>query len=297
MILYVKNRRFYKSAVIGIVFGIVLVWLFIWNVMNVINISIRYDGDRNYAFVTTGQTVYTRMKDEDYVKGTYRIFPKETVAGDSVYKKVQSDIVVVDFTVEDILGVTGALQRDDTDGCIISGELSYTLFGSSRTVGSIIKVFEKTYVVRSIVDSEESYIIVQAGQERGGDWEFVDSKTINGIVLDVSDENYRSEYADDVACHHGYGNSFYYVIDYLDILPDINLPSKWSDFDFWRDTCDELKSINERKLYSDKDVLEKSYYRCSQKLKRYRLRSGIFVFILFVWMIMICRFIRENIKK
>ena len=66
MILYVKNRRFYKSAVIGIVFGIVLVWLFIWNVMNVINISIRYDGDRNYAFVTTGQTVYTRMKDEEF---------------------------------------------------------------------------------------------------------------------------------------------------------------------------------------------------------------------------------------
>lgn len=86
MILYVKNRRFYKSAVIGIVFGIVLVWLFIWNVMNVINISIRYDGDRNYAFVTTGQTVYTRMKDEDYVKEHIEFSQRRQLPG-TVYIK------------------------------------------------------------------------------------------------------------------------------------------------------------------------------------------------------------------
>ena len=121
-------RRF----VICIVVGIALLWLVIWNVVNEIYMSGGYDRDRNYAFVTTGQTMYTRMKDEDYVKGTYRIYPGETVAGDAVYKKVQSDIVVVDFAVEDMFGGTGALRRNDADGCIISGELSYNLFGSSR---------------------------------------------------------------------------------------------------------------------------------------------------------------------
>lgn len=68
-------------------------------------------------------------------------------------------------------------------------------------------------------------MIVQAEQGHGGDWEFADSKIIDGMVLDISDENYRGEYAEEAAVHHGYGSSFYYASDYLDILPDINLPS------------------------------------------------------------------------
>ena len=286
-------RRF----VICIVVGIALLWLVIWNVVNEIYMSGGYDRDRNYAFVTTGQTMYTRMKDEDYVKGTYRIYPGETVAGDAVYKKVQSDIVVVDFAVEDMFGGTGALRRNDADGCIISGELSYYLFGSSRTTGSAVTVLGKNYVVRSVIDSEESFMIVQAEQGRGGDWEFADSKIIDGMVLDISDENYRGEYAEEAAVHHGYGSSFYYATDYLDILPDIDMPSKWSDFDFWGDASDELKSIHERRLYSDKDVLEIFYYRCGQKLNEYRWRSGFFLILLLVWMITAYKFIRKNAKK
>lgn len=76
-----------RKFVIGIFVGIALLWLFIWNVVNEIYMSGGYGVDRNYAFVTTGQTMYTRMKDEDYVKGTYRIYPGETVGGDAVYKR------------------------------------------------------------------------------------------------------------------------------------------------------------------------------------------------------------------
>ena len=135
-----------RKFVIGIFVGIALLWLFIWNVVNEIYMSGGYGVDRNYAFVTTGQTMYTRMKDEDYVKGTYRIYPGETVGGDAVYKKVQSDIVVVDFAVEDMFWGAGALRRNDAAGCIISGELSYTLFGSRHTTGSVVTVLEKEYV-------------------------------------------------------------------------------------------------------------------------------------------------------
>lgn len=286
-------RRF----VICIVVGIALLWLVIWNVVNEIYMSGGYDRDRNYAFVTTGQTMYTRMKDEDYVKGTYRIYPGETVAGDAVYKKVQSDIVVVDFAVEDMFGGTGALRRNDADGCIISGELSYNLFGSSRTTGSAVTVLGKNYVVRSVIDSEESFMIVQAEQGRGGDWEFADSKIIDGMVLDISDENYRGEHAEEAAVHHGYGSSFYYASDYLDILPDINLPSKWSDFDFWSDASDELEAIHERRLYSDKDVLEIFYHRCGQQLNMYRQRSAISALLLSGWCVMVLVNIRKNSKK
>ena len=52
-----------RKFVIGIFVGIALLWLFIWNVVNEIYMSGGYGVDRNYAFVTTGQTMYTRMKD------------------------------------------------------------------------------------------------------------------------------------------------------------------------------------------------------------------------------------------
>ena len=286
-----------RKFVIGIFVGIALLWLFIWNVVNEIYMSGGYGVDRNYAFVTTGQTMYTRMKDEEYVKGTYRIYPGETVGGDAVYKKVQSDIVVVDFAVEDMFWGAGALRRNDAAGCIISGELSYTLFGSRHTTGSVVTVFEKEYVIRSVIDSEESFMIVQAEQGHGGDWEFADSKIIDGMVLDISDENYRGEYAEEAAVHHGYGSSFYYASDYLDILPDINLPSKWSDFDFWSDASDELEAIHERRLYSDKDVLEIFYHRCGQQLNMYRQRSAISALLLSGWCVMVLVNIRKNSKK
>ena len=57
-----------RKFVIGIFVGIALLWLFIWNVVNEIYMSGGYGVDRNYAFVTTGQTMYTRMKDEEFEK-------------------------------------------------------------------------------------------------------------------------------------------------------------------------------------------------------------------------------------
>ncbi len=117
------------------------------------------------------------------------------------------------------------------------------------------------------------------------------------MVLDISDENYRGEYAEEAAVHHGYGSSFYYASDYLDILPDINLPSKWSDFDFWSDASDELEAIHERRLYSDKDVLEIFYHRCGQQLNMYRQRSAISALLLSGWCVMVLVNIRKNSKK
>ena len=87
------------------------------------------------------------------------------------------------------------------------------------------------------------------------------------------------------------------ISDYLDILPDINLPSKWSDFDFWSDASDELEAIHERRLYSDKDVLEIFYHRCGQQLNMYRQRSAISALLLSGWCVMVLVNIRKNSKK
>jgi len=58
------------------------------------------------------------------------------------------------------------------------------------------------------------------------------------------------------------------------------LPARWSDFDFWKDVSDELGEISERRIYADKDVIERFYYRQRRKINAYRVRSMVSVVIL-----------------
>ena len=69
----------------------------LWNIIHAEYISETYDNDRNYAYLTTGQVTYNKMKNEDYIKGTYLIDRDVSVTGNGVYKQIMTDIVTVDF--------------------------------------------------------------------------------------------------------------------------------------------------------------------------------------------------------
>ena len=286
-----------KRFVIGLIVGILLLGTVIWNIIHAVRISNEYKEDRKYAFAVTGQAEYYKMKEEDYVKGIYSIRSDNVISGDDRYIKAQADIVTVDFAVADMLSLGADLLIDDVYGCIVSSELSNELFGTDESVGTALIAGGADYIVRDVVQSVDNFVIVQAEKERGGDWAYVNGKVINGIVVDVSDENYRGEYIEALCNHHGYDDKYYYVTDYLDVFPDINLPSKWSDFDFWNDISSELKEIAERRLYADKDVLEIFYYRRRQTINTYRQRSAISALLLAGWCVMVLVNIRKNSKK
>lgn len=286
-----------KRFVIGLIVGILLLATVIWNIIHASCISNEYKEDRKYAFVVTGQAEYYKMKDEDYVKGTYSIGSDNVISGDDRYIKAQADIVAVDFAAFDMFSLGADLLIDDVYGCIVSSELSNELFGTDESVGTALIAGGADYIVRGVVQSADNFVIVQAEKECDGDWAYVNGKVINGIVVDVSDENYRGEYIDAICNHHGYDNKYYYVTDYLDVFPDINLPSKWSDFDFWNDISSELKEIAERRLYADKDVLEIFYYRRRQAINTYRRRCIISALLLSGWCVIILVRIIKNSKK
>ena len=280
-----------KRFVIGILGAALLSGMAVWNIIHAEYISETYDNDRNYAYLTTGQVTYNKMKNEDYIKGTYLIDRDVSVTGNGVYKQIMTDIVTVDFDVEDMLGISGILAENDMGGCIISSGLAYHMFGSIYATGFTVTVQGVDHVVRSVTDSEDNFILIQAEQERGEDWELVEHREISGLVIDISEENYRGEYAAEVGEHHGYSSDCYYVTDYLNILPNINLPAKWSDFDFGAEASSEWKQMSERRLYADKDVLEIFYYRQRQQLNLYRWRSFIFGILLAGWCVMMRSFI------
>ena len=272
-----------KKMVTWIILSMLVAAVAVWNIACGISESYRYRLDRDYAIMTTDQVEYSGMKNENYIKGTYYIEPKLTVIGAGVYLEVKADIVTVDFTVEDMFDTGGSLSVDDSYGCIVSSELAYELFGSTETAGCSISFGDQENVVRTVIDSGDAFVIIQGKNENrhDDDLKSVDNIIVNGVIIDVSEENYRGEYALEVAGHHGYdGSGYYYVADYLDIFPHMMLPAKWSDFDFWKDVSDELGEISERRIYDDKDVIERFYYRQRRKINGYRLRSLVSVLLL-----------------
>ena len=59
--------------------------------------------------------------------------------------------------------------------------------------------------MRAVIDSGDAFVIIQGKNENrhDDDLKSVDNKIVNGIIIDVSEENYRGEYALEVAGHHG----------------------------------------------------------------------------------------------
>ena len=77
-----------KRFVIGILGAALLSGMAVWNIIHAEYISGTYDNDRNYAYLTTGQVTYNKIKNEDYIKGTYLIDRDVSVTGNGVYKQI-----------------------------------------------------------------------------------------------------------------------------------------------------------------------------------------------------------------
>lgn len=104
------------------------------------NLSDQYMDDKKYMYVGTGHSMYNKLQDEDYVKGTYIIEQDQVVKLRNINKQVRASVITVDFALNNMFGVTGNLLEYDSVGCIISDVLAENLFGSYDVIGCIIKV-------------------------------------------------------------------------------------------------------------------------------------------------------------
>lgn len=68
-----------KKIVTWIILSMLAAVVAVWNIACGISESYRYRRDRDCAIMTTGQAEYSKMKNEDYIKGTYYIEPKISV--------------------------------------------------------------------------------------------------------------------------------------------------------------------------------------------------------------------------
>lgn len=261
------------------------------------NLRDSYRRDRDYAFVCEEQEEYHNLEQEDHVTGTYLVEENLTAEARSIHKKAEVALVTMDFSPEDIFKTEAGFTRQDTDGCMLSSTLADKLFGDRNITGLSVAVKEKTYLVRAVFELEEPVMIVQCGSTGGKNEALMENRSISGAVLDVSDEMYRGQYAEEFGIRHNTGfDSYYYASDYLNILPRLELPAKWSDFDIWSKWAGEVRAISDRRTYHNKDVVETFYYRIYNKLRGYRMVITISA-VLFAVFVIWCISRRKGFKK
>lgn len=234
------------------------------------NLSDQYMDDKKYMYICTEQSIYNKVQDEDYVIGTYIIAQNQIVKISNINKQVSAAVVTVDFTLNNMFGGTGNLLEYDLAGCIISDVLAENLFGSYDVIGSAIKVGDKEYIIRSLVDSDEMFIIIEEGKNANTNL-YVGGRRISGAIIDISDEAYRGQYLQEFCAQYNVeGNDNYYVSDYLKMYPTIEFPTKWSDFTRWSNIIKQWNKIAERRLYNNKDLIEIYYYKVWIKMNKYK---------------------------
>lgn len=203
---------------------------------------------------------------EEYLIGGYQVVEGQKIILTGSVKSAETNLVIVNFPVTELLTSVNQLHVEDMAGCIVSSHTMYELFGTTESIGQCLTLYGRDYMVRGILDTEESMVMIQYDTAVLSDR----NKALDGIVFDTSKELYRNQFVNHFYNSYQMGNvsDLYYTYDYMSLFGKLGTPVKWSDFDFWKDYENELAIRLERKLYGNKDVIELYYYHIFiEKLK------------------------------
>lgn len=250
--------------------------IFIWVGIFIINIAMitqyfmlenQYASKENTEIVVTSLADYDKDNQEDYVLGTYLHENSAVTYEETSKQEKKVNIIWIDFSIENVMGSFSCLNKADKAGCIISSSLSIALFGTIEGIGQRVMLNGKNYIVRAVIDNDESILIAIRDDE-----ENKSSCAISGVIIDSSKESYRDQYASMFCIQNGttdYRN--YYIDDYMSELPKLTLPTRMSDFDSWERIYQKIEAIKDSRMYENKDVIERYYYRLYNMLHKMRM--------------------------
>ncbi|MDD5934684.1 MAG: ABC transporter permease [Clostridiales bacterium] len=106
------------------------------------------------------------------------------IEGKDLGRKVNLTAYCIYGNVEDVLPVSlisgNLLIRDDPFGCVLTKKSAFALFGNIDVVGAAVKINDRAYLIRGIVDANTEAVLYEAGQ---------DTDTFNCLELTIDDEN------------------------------------------------------------------------------------------------------------
>lgn len=206
--------------------------------------------------VLTFEQINNSLSQQQYYEGAYCLLEDQQIYGEDVRRKILLDVVVGNVPWSEIVGINGTWIPEDSYGCLLSGESMYQLFGTDKANGQRVQVCGCDYYVRGVIPSDEKFLLLPCSKRNAAVME-----NVSGVILNVKDEEYRDQYADRIENLIFAQGQAYYIEDYTTFFGRIDPPKTGTQFFDYNRWYAWIQRQSDHKLYQNKDVLERYYYR------------------------------------
>lgn len=199
-------------------------------------------------FLTEGEDTEEGEGGESFAVWTE--LAKETVSIGNGGNERISDVIVVYGSSYCLLPIGKNLFPEDAKGCILGAGLAEELFGGHQAEGQQLFWRGKNWTVRGVVEEPSHFLMVQGT-------EFVDSVSFDRISIARSGEEDGKNQGDKFISRHGLSArtlrfDHWYGWGWLAEM----IPSRWSDFDGWKQNLETHQKEVEFVKNTDKSVIE-----------------------------------------
>lgn len=259
-----KSRSSKQKIITGIV------WLLTWCglcgcIFYYIGIRCQEKTMESYAcymidkkFVLTFEQVNNSLSEQQYYEGAYCLLEDQQIYGEDVRRKISLDVVAGNVPWSGIVRINGTWIPEDSYGCLLSSESMYQLFGTDKANGQRVQVCGCDYYVRGVIRSDERLALLPYSKRNAAVME-----NVSGVILNVKEEGYRDQYADKIENLILAQGQAYYIEDYTTFFGRIDPPKTGTQFFDYNRWYTWIQQQWYRKLYHNKDVLERYYYHIS----------------------------------
>lgn len=208
--------------------------------------------------VLTFEQVNNSLSEQQYYEGAYCLLEDQQIYGEDVRRKISLDVVAGNVPWSGIVRINGTWIPEDSYGCLLSSESMYQLFGTDKANGQRVQVCGCDYYVRGVIRSDERLALLPYSKRNAAVME-----NVSGVILNVKEEGYRDQYADKIENLILAQGQAYYIEDYTTFFGRIDPPKTGTQFFDYNRWYAWIQQQWYRKLYHNKDVLERYYYHIS----------------------------------
>lgn len=219
--------------------------------MNSITLIAQDDSFDNDALTSIVQQ--EQDDDEAYTAAAWKESKNQTIVADENQRSCQTDVIAIYGSSRCILPYGKNLQLEQADGCIISETLAEELFASHQVEGQKISYGGYIWRICGVVRQPKRLMMIESSR-------LLDEMHFDHISIILPEKASRRLVSERFTSRYGLSAQllrldFYSNASWLAEM----IPTKWSDFDGWKQSWNEKKQEMQFIAASEKSAIELLY--------------------------------------
>lgn len=222
---------------------------------------------------TLTQIVQPEQDDEQaYTAAAWCQNRNQTIIAEENQRSCQTDVIAIYGASRCILPYGKNLQTNQRNGCIISEELAEELFASHQVEGQKINYAGYIWQICDVIEQPGRLFLFEAAA-------LLEEIQFDHINVMLSGDASRQLTAQRFVSRYGLSAQFLRLDFYSSVqwIAEM-IPSKWSDFDGWKQNWDEKKQEIQMVAAAEKSAVDLLYLQYVER--GYRLTCGAAVLLL-----------------